>query len=188
MKKAQTRDGRLARLMKICLALPEAIQEPAAQHATFLVRKTVFAYYLNSHHGDGIVSVCCKVLDGDNAALVAAHPGKFYLPAYIGPRGWVALRLDVGGVDWHEVAELVVGSYQLVAPKRLALLANADRVRAAVAAAPVRPASPAGPPRRTTPAAARSGPRPKRTAPAGKRPGVAPPGRTGRGGGSPASR
>ena len=45
MKKAYTKDGRLARLMKICLALPEAIQEPAARHATFLVRKHVFAYY-----------------------------------------------------------------------------------------------------------------------------------------------
>ena len=108
MKKAFTKDGRLARLMKICLALPEAIQEPAARHATFLVRKDVFAYYLNDHHGDGIVSVCCKVLPGDNQALVAARPAKFYMPAYIGPRGWVALRLDIGGVDWNEVAELVV--------------------------------------------------------------------------------
>ena len=133
MKKARTKDGRLARLMKICLALPEAIQEPAAQHATFLVHKAVFAYYLNDHHGDGIVSVCCKVLPGDNQALVDAQPARFYLPAYIGPRGWVALRLDVGGLDWNEVAELVVGSYKLIAPKRLAMLANADRVRAALA-------------------------------------------------------
>ena len=60
-------------------------------HAAFLVRKTVFAYYLNDHHGDGIISVCCKVLPGDNEALIAAHPERFYMPAYIGPRGWVAL-------------------------------------------------------------------------------------------------
>src|ERR1039457_6971476 len=131
MKKAYTKDGRLARLMKICLALPEAIQESASRHATFLVRKDVFAYYLNDHHGDGIVSVCCKVLPGDNEALVAAHPAKFYMPAYIGPRGWGALRLDVSGLDWNEAAELVVGSYQLIAPKRLALLANSDRAKEA---------------------------------------------------------
>jgi hypothetical protein len=131
MKKAYTKDGRLARLMKICLALPEAFQEPAARHATFLVRKHVFAYYLNDHHGDGIISVCCKVLPGDNEALIAAHPERFYMPAYIGPRGWVALRLDVGGLDWNELAELVVGSYQLIAPKRLALLANSDRAKEA---------------------------------------------------------
>ena len=131
MKKAYTKDGRLARLMKICLALPEAIQQPASRHATFLVREHVFAYYLNDHHGDGIVSVCCKVLPGDNEALVAAQPAKFYMPAYIGPRGWVALRLDVSGLDWNEVAELVVGSYKLIAPKRLALLANSDQAKAA---------------------------------------------------------
>src|SRR5664279_496233 len=81
MKKAYTKDGRLARLMKICLALPEAIQEPAARHAAFLVRKHVFAYYLNDHHGDGIIAVCCKVLPGDNAALIAAQPKKFYMPS-----------------------------------------------------------------------------------------------------------
>jgi len=42
------------------------------------------------------------------------------LPAYIGPRGWVALRLDRGEVDWSEVAEVVTGSYRLIAPKRVA--------------------------------------------------------------------
>jgi hypothetical protein len=135
MKKTHTKDGRLARLMKICLALPEAIQESASRHATFLVRKDVFAYYLNDHHGDGIISVCCKVLPGDNEALIAAQPAKFYMPAYIGPRGWVALRLDVSGLDWNEVAELVVGSYKLIAPNRLALLANTDQVKAAAASA-----------------------------------------------------
>jgi hypothetical protein len=158
MKKAYTKDGRLARLMKICLALPEAIQESAAQHATFQVRKSTFAYYLNNHHGDGIVSVCCKVLPGDNDALVAAQPSKFYLPAYIGPRGWVGMRLDVSGLDWNEVAELVAGSYRLVAPKRLALLANSDQVKAAaVASAP-----------RTGPPVRKNEPRRKRPAPAKK--------------------
>ena len=158
MKKAYTKDGRLARVMKICLALPEAIQEAAARHATFLVRKSTFAYYLNDHHGDGIVSVCCKVLPGDNEALAAAHPEKFYLPAYIGPRGWVGLRLDVSGLDWNEVAELVVGSYKLIAPKRLALLANSDRAKEAA----VSSGSRTGPPVR------KNEPRRKRTAPVKK--------------------
>src|ERR1035438_3506101 len=156
MKKAYTKDGRLARLMKICLALPEAIQEPAARHAAFLVRKHVFAYYLNDHHGDGMISVCCKVLPGDNEALIAAHAERFYMPAYIGPRGWVALRLDVGGLDWNEVAELVVGSYRLIAPKRLALLANPERAKEAVAGTGVR----------SKPAARKNEPRRMRTGPA----------------------
>jgi hypothetical protein len=165
MKKAYTKDGRLARLMKICLALPEAIQEQASRHATFLVRKAVFAYYLNDHHGDGIVSVCCKVLPGDNEALAAAQPARFYLPADIGAQGWVALRLDVGGLDWNEVAELVAGSYKLIAPKRLALLANSERVQAAASAAP-KPRS--GPRPRTGPPARKNEPRRKRSAPTKK--------------------
>ena len=106
-------------LAKICLALPGATRTDSGSHATFTVQKRVFAYFLNNHHGDGIVSIACKALPGDNAVLVAAQPERFYLPAYIGPRGWVALRLDRGKIDWEEVRELVTGSYRMVAPKRL---------------------------------------------------------------------
>src|SRR5437879_11530637 len=105
MAKRLAQDPRLIRLTKISLALPETARQCHEQHAAFLVRKRTFAYYLSDHHGDGIVAVTCKVLPGDNTALAAAQPDRFYLPAYIGPRGWVALRLDVGHVDWDEVAE-----------------------------------------------------------------------------------
>jgi hypothetical protein len=117
-----SQDRRLVRLTKICLALPEAARKDGESHAAFLVRKSTFAYFLNDHHGDGIVSVTGKVLPGDNTALAAAQPARFYLPAYIGSRGWIALRLDIGSIDWDEVAELVVGSYRLIAPNRLAAL------------------------------------------------------------------
>jgi len=122
----KTEDSRLVRLTKICLALPEATRDYNGQHAGFLVRKRTFAYFLNDHHGDGIVAITCKVISGDNLVLAGSHPDRFYIPAYLGPKGWVALRLDVGAVDWEEVTELVRGSYQLVAPKRLADLARAE--------------------------------------------------------------
>jgi len=115
-------DRRLSRLTRICLALPEAARRDSGSHAAFLVRKSTFPYFLSDHHGDGIVSVACKALPGDNTALAVAQPERFYLPAYIGPRGWIALRLDTGKVDWDEVAELVMGSYRLIAPKRLVRL------------------------------------------------------------------
>ena len=89
-------------------------------HAAFLVKQKNFAYFLYDHHGDGIIGVTCKVLPGDNARLVAADPKRFYMPAYVASKGWVALRLDAGEVDWEEVRELISGSYQLIAPKRLA--------------------------------------------------------------------
>jgi phosphoribosylglycinamide formyltransferase-1 len=84
-----------------------------------VVAKKTLAYYVDNHHGDGIVSVWCKVLPGDNTALAAAQPDRFYIPAYVGPKGWVALRVDRGEIDWEEVAELMAGSYRLMAPKRL---------------------------------------------------------------------
>ena len=118
--KTSTEDRRLVRLTKICLALPEATRDYNGQHAGFQVRNRTFAYFLNDHHGDGIVAITCKVLPGDHKALAASNPGKFYIPAYIGSRGWVALRLDRGAIDWEEVGELVIGSYRMVAPKGLA--------------------------------------------------------------------
>jgi len=120
MPKQKAEDPRLVRLTGICMALPEATRDYNGQHAGFQVRKKTFAWFLNDHHGDGIVAVTCKVLPGDNTALAAAQPNRFYIPSYIGPKGWVALRLDGGDVDWDEVAELVRGSYRMVAPKRLA--------------------------------------------------------------------
>jgi len=80
-------------------------------------------YFLDDHHGDGIVSVCCKMGLGENEELVKDDPKRFYPPAYLAHRGWVALRLDIGEIDWEEVAQLVAGSYSLVAPKKLAKLA-----------------------------------------------------------------
>jgi len=124
MKKAFAKDQRLDRVTRICKALPETSYELAGKHATYQVRKTTFAYYLNDHHGDGKIAIACKVLPGDNAALIAAQPAKFYMPAYVGPRGWVALRLDIPGVDWKEVEELIRGSYRLVAPQKLAGLVH----------------------------------------------------------------
>lgn len=116
------KDKRLSKLTEICLSLPEGAVEYMGDHAQYLIRKKKFAYFLNDHHGDGIVAVACKVLPGDNERLIAADPELFYMPAYIGPRGWVAFRLDVGRIDWQEVRDLVTGSYQLVAPGKLASL------------------------------------------------------------------
>ncbi|HYL95958.1 MAG TPA: MmcQ/YjbR family DNA-binding protein [Terriglobales bacterium] len=127
MAKRSAKDPRLRRLTEIALTFPETTRQIYGSHAQFLVRKKTFAYFLDNHHGDGIVAVTCKVLPGDNKALVEAQPRRFYLPAYIGARGWVALRLDVGKIDWEEVRELLLSSYTLVAPKRLAALVATEQ-------------------------------------------------------------
>ena len=122
MTKRAGEDARLDRLTKICLALPEATREIMGKHAGFKVRKKTFAYFLDDHHGDGIVCVTCKVMPGDNVALSKSNPERYFVPAYVGPRCWVALRLDVGKIDWEEVSELVADSYRRIAAKGLAAL------------------------------------------------------------------
>jgi predicted DNA-binding protein (MmcQ/YjbR family) len=109
----------LGRLSAICLALPEATMERSGSHVTFRIRKKVFAYFLDNHHGDGIVSVCVKTQLGENRDLARANPKTFYLPAYIGARGWVGYRIDRGSIDWKDVARFVKSSYCQIAPKKL---------------------------------------------------------------------
>ena len=78
----------LDRLSAICFELPEAQRERRGDHASFMVRKKIFAYYLSNHHGDGIVSICAKVLPGDNGSLIAADPSVLPLGSRV--------RLDAG--------------------------------------------------------------------------------------------
>ena len=112
-------DARLNKVMEICLSYPEATCERFGSHATFKVRKRVFAYFLDDHHGDGKVAVCCKTELGEHEDLARADPEKFYVPAYIGPRGWVAVRLDRGRINWKELSAFIDASYCAVAPKKL---------------------------------------------------------------------
>jgi len=109
----------LIRLTDICGTLPEAVRSVRGDHADFRVRKKVFAYFLNNHHGDGIISVCVKSALGENADRVVVQPEKYYLPAYIGARGWFGMYLDRPSIDWTEVRNIVEISYRLSAPKAL---------------------------------------------------------------------
>ena len=107
-----------ARLRAICLALPEAAEQEAWGDPTYRVRGKIFAL---EKRGDGRVSLWCKAPPGSQHVLVGADPSRFFAPPYVGPKGWVGVRLD-DGPDWDEVAGLVRRSYRLAAPKRLAAL------------------------------------------------------------------
>src|SRR5258708_37217017 len=96
---APREDRRLRKLSEFCLGLPEAERTLCGDHADFRVRGRVFAYFLKNHHGDGIVSVCCKTALGENVDRASRDPRRFYLPAYIGARGWIGTRLDLGNID-----------------------------------------------------------------------------------------
>jgi hypothetical protein len=120
-------DRRRTRLVDIAESLPEVeIRAGTGRggdlHLRFRIRKKSFGYYLNDHHGDGIIAVCLKSSPEARKQLVARDPERFYVPPYLGPKGWIALRLDLPRIDWSEVGDLVVTAYRLQAPKKLARL------------------------------------------------------------------
>ena len=105
-----------ARLRAICLALPEAAEKEAWGDPTFRIRGRIFAM---EKRGDGRISLWCKAPPGSQEILVGADPRRFFVPPYVGRKGWIGLRLD-DDPDWDEVAVVVKRSYRLIAPKRLA--------------------------------------------------------------------
>ena len=112
----------LTRLRALCLALPEAEERETWGEPTFRVRGKIFAM---APGRGGERAVWCKAPPGAQAVLVGADPARFFAPPYLGPRGWVAMRL-APPPDWAEVAGLVRRSYRLVAPRRLGLQVPAE--------------------------------------------------------------
>jgi predicted DNA-binding protein (MmcQ/YjbR family) len=105
----------LTRLRKICLALPQATEQETWGEATFRVQGKIFVVAREDEDG---TTFSCKAPPGSQNVLVNADPKRFYVPPYVGHKGWVGMRLD-GRPDWDEVARIVRRSYILVAPKRL---------------------------------------------------------------------
>jgi hypothetical protein len=107
------------RLAAICLAFPDASCERRGKHATFRVQRKPFAYFLDNHHGDGFIAACTKGDAREHARAIASDPSRFFSPAYVGPRGYLGIRLDARRVDWKEVAARAEAAYRSVAPKSL---------------------------------------------------------------------
>lgn len=117
--------SRRERLVEICGELPEtSYEERGVGHIAFLVRKKIFAYYLFDHHDDGLIAFCCKSTLAEQRRLVRDDPESFFVPAYLGPRGWVAIRLDLDEVDWSTVNDLAKRAFQSIAPRKLAALVD----------------------------------------------------------------
>lgn len=113
-------DRRLERVRRLCLALPEATERPSHGTPAFFVRdKRAFVYFWDDHHGDGILGLWCAAPPGAQQALVADDPERYFVPPYVGHRGWLGVRLDVGEVDWTEVGGVIEDAYRAVAPRRL---------------------------------------------------------------------
>jgi hypothetical protein len=105
-------------LQRQCLAFPGAEEILSHGSPNFRVRGgRVFAVYAENHHGDGRIAVWLNVPDGIQDAYVRDEPKHFFVPQYVGPKGWLGVRLDTG-LAWKRVAELVHMAWQHVAPRR----------------------------------------------------------------------
>jgi hypothetical protein len=120
-------DDRLERVRELCLALPETNERLSHGAPTFFIRnKKTFVMYLDDHHGDGRLALWCAAPEGVQEELVEAEPERFFVPPYVGHRGWIGVRLDQD-LDWEEVAGIIEDAYRHVAPRKLvAQLGEAD--------------------------------------------------------------
>lgn len=109
----------LDRARRICLALPEAFEQEAWGEPTWRVSKRIFAMYAaaDNHHGAGRDALWCNAPLGVQEHLVASDPETFFVPPYVGVKGWIGI--DLQRVPERELEELVLQSYGMVAPKRL---------------------------------------------------------------------
>ena len=106
-------------IRKLCLAFPETEELSSHGMPNYRVRGgKIFAMYAVNHHGDGRIALWLNTPEGMQDEHVHAEPKYFFVPQYVGPSGWLGVRLDAG-LAWKRVAPIVRAAYERVAPARL---------------------------------------------------------------------
>lgn len=112
-------DDELKMVRKVALALPEVNERLSHGAPCFFVRdKKTLCYFHDDHHGDGRLCIWVAAPPGVQEELVRLEPARFFVPPYVGHRGWLGVNLDVD-VDWDEIGGILEDAYRLVAPKTL---------------------------------------------------------------------
>src|SRR6266581_4363942 len=104
---------------EVCLSFAEAEEVVSHGFPDFRVRGKTFASYVVNHHGDGRVSLWLNAPTGSQDHYTKSEPRHFFVPPYVGPRGWLGVHLNKG-LSWQRVAALVRQAYEKVAPRALA--------------------------------------------------------------------
>ena len=113
------RDRALERIREVCLGLPETSERLSHGAPTFFVRgKRAFVMVMTDHHGDGRFALWCAAPDGMQRLLAEADPERYFVPPYVGHRGWLGVRLD-RDLGWEEIAGILEDAYLEVAPAKL---------------------------------------------------------------------
>ncbi len=103
---------------EICFWFPETEEVLSHGSPDFRVKGKTFATYVINHHGDGRVALWLNAPQGAQGHYVKQEPKHFFVPPYVGPRGWLGVNLDKG-ISWKTVARLVREAYEKVAPASL---------------------------------------------------------------------
>jgi predicted DNA-binding protein (MmcQ/YjbR family) len=119
MNELTIRPERLERLRRICLALPGATEKEAWGDPTWRVRDKIFAMQKGNYEG-GRPSVWMKARDGAQEMLTATNPESFFVPPYVGHKGWIGVYMDIPRIQWSLLADLIGESHGLVDRSRKA--------------------------------------------------------------------
>jgi hypothetical protein len=114
---AKSGAGPITQIREICLGLPEVVEKSFGGHTSpaFRVRDKIFVMVSEDQ-----TSLTLKAPKGVQGILIGSDGERFFLPKYVGSKGWVGIRLDLRQApDWDEMAELICESYCMTAPKRL---------------------------------------------------------------------
>jgi predicted DNA-binding protein (MmcQ/YjbR family) len=127
---------------EVCLSFPEAAEVVSHGSPDFRVRGKTFASYVVNHHGDGRVALWLNAPAGSQDHYAKSEPRYFFVPPYVGPRGWLGVHLDKG-LSWQRVAALVRQAYEKVAPPALAdSIGETIKIKSPPAALPVHEVDP----------------------------------------------
>jgi predicted DNA-binding protein (MmcQ/YjbR family) len=105
------------RVRRVCLGLPDAFERETWGHPTFRVGGGRGKIFCTAAPDGATITLKADPLERD-ALLAQGDP--FFVPPYVGDKGWLGIRPGDPGTDWAEIAELIAISYCLVAPKGLA--------------------------------------------------------------------
>jgi hypothetical protein len=114
---AESAEGHLRRVRRLCAALPQTVEKVSHGEPTFFVGGKVYAMFANNHHADGHVAVWIPVSPGLQATLLKTEPHKFFTPPNVGVRGWVGVEL--AAISDEELAVHILEAWRLIAPKKL---------------------------------------------------------------------
>jgi hypothetical protein len=123
----------LNRVRKICLSLPDTEEKEAWRAPTFRVKGKMFAMYVDDHHGDGRLALWCNAPPRAQEMAVEEDPESYFVPPYVGGKGWLGVRLDTG-LAWEVIEGVLISAHRATAHRRALPSRSARLVRGDVTA------------------------------------------------------